>query len=135
MQQSHNELDKFIKITENEEKASENLYKLVHEIAVTQNNNYVEMLRALVENPTASCIEINIEDKNNLSSLVASLILSMWHLEKRDDLPEEYKKIFEKIVELQPPAQHEMGLSSSVQPQPEPISFQTECRLGENYGS
>ena len=50
----------------------------------------------------------------------------MWHLEKRDDLPEEYKKIFEKIVELQPPAQHEMGLSSSVQPQPEPISFQTE---------
>ena len=76
------------------------------------------MLRALVENPTASCIEINIEDKNNLSSLVASLILSMWHLEKRDDLPEEYKKIFEKIVELQPPAQHEVGLSSSVQPQP-----------------
>ena len=58
-----------------EQKASENLYKLVHGIAVTQNNNYVEMLRALVENPTASCIEINIEDKNNLSSLVASLIL------------------------------------------------------------
>jgi|GEM_PF-5762007 len=135
----YNKLDEFTKATENDRKPEE-IYRLVQGIAATQDNDYVKMLQALFEDPVETLRKIDIEDnkdgKGGIALLLASLLLNAWLLDPNENLSNEHKKMFEKIVESQletsaqlgTPAQHDM------QPPSQTIGVSQDAQLTPREG-